>query len=184
MRPAGGDPAGRFVYGSAMSTITLLVRKDDLAQTRLHETADAPLADGQVRVRIDRFALTSNNITYAAFGDAMNYWQFFPTTETGWGIVPVWGFAVVVQSSCPGVAPGERLYGYWPMADQAVLQPQRLTPAGFADGAAHRTTFAAMSMPSTRPTAKTPRPCCGRSSPPRGWSTTSWPTTHSSEPTR
>jgi hypothetical protein len=138
MRPAGVEPAGRFVYGSAMSTTTLLVRKDDLAQTRLHETADAPLADGQVRVRIDRFALTSNNITYAAFGDAMNYWQFFPTTETGWGIVPVWGFAVVVQSSCPGVAPGERLYGYWPMADQAVLQPQRLTPAGFADGAAHR----------------------------------------------
>ena len=39
---------------------------------------DTPLAEGEVRVRIEHFAYTSNNITYAAFGDAMNYWQFFP----------------------------------------------------------------------------------------------------------
>ncbi len=121
-----------------MSTTTLLVRKDRLAQARLHEAPDAPLADGQVRVRIDSFALTSNNITYAAFGNAMNYWQFFPTAKVGWGVVPVWGFGVVVQSLHPGVAEGERLYGYWPMADHAVLQPARLTAAGFADAAPHR----------------------------------------------
>ena len=121
-----------------MSTTTLFVRKDRLAQTRLHETADSPLPEGSVRVRIDSFALTSNNITYAAFGDAMSYWQFFPTAEEDWGVVPVWGFAVVVQSTHPGVAVGERLYGYWPMADQAVLQPARLTAAGFADATPHR----------------------------------------------
>ncbi len=121
-----------------MSTTTLLVRKDSLAQTRLHEAPDLPLAAGEVRCRIDRFALTSNNITYAAFGDAMNYWQFFPTAQDGWGVVPVWGFATVVQSLHPGVAVGERLYGYWPMADHAVLQPARLTAAGFNDAAPHR----------------------------------------------
>lgn len=119
-------------------TTSLLVRKDRLPETRLHTAADAPLADGQVRVHIDAFALTSNNITYAAFGDAMSYWQFFPTGEEGWGIVPVWGFGRVVQSLHPGVAAGERLYGYWPMADSAVLQPDRLSEAGFTDAAAHR----------------------------------------------
>jgi hypothetical protein len=36
------------------------------------------------------------------------------------------------------VAVGERLYGYWPMASHAVLQPTRLSPAGFSDGAPHR----------------------------------------------
>jgi hypothetical protein len=121
-----------------MSTTTLLVRKDALADTRLATTEDTPLAPGQVRVRVDTFALTSNNITYAAFGDSMNYWQFFPTGEEGWGIVPVWGFGSVVQSLHPGVAVGERLYGYWPMANQAVLTPQKLSPAGFAEGAEHR----------------------------------------------
>ena len=121
-----------------MSTITLLVRKDRLDETRLSDAPDIPLADGHVRVSVDSFALTSNNITYAAFGDAMNYWQFFPTAEEGWGVVPVWGFATVVQSLHPGVAVGERLYGYWPMADQAVLEPARLTEAGFSDAASHR----------------------------------------------
>jgi hypothetical protein len=119
-------------------TTTLLVRQDQLGTTRIATRDAAPLAEGQVRVRVDAFALTSNNITYAAFGDAMNYWQFFPTGEAGWGIVPVWGFGTVVQSLHPGVAVGERLYGYWPMADEAVLQPDRLSPSGFSDAAPHR----------------------------------------------
>jgi hypothetical protein len=121
-----------------MSNTTLLVRKDRLAETRLHTTDAAPLAEGQVRVHVDSFALTSNNITYAAFGEAMDYWQFFPTGEDGWGIVPVWGFGTVVQSLHPGVAVGERLYGYYPMASETVLTPARLNASGFADGAEHR----------------------------------------------
>lgn len=125
-----------------MRTTTLLVRKDQLPTTRLRTDLDVALMDGQVRVRIDQFALTSNNITYAAFGDAMNYWQFFPVAPdpdgTAWGCIPVWGFGEVVQSLKPGVAEGERLYGYWPMASHTVLQPTRLSPAGFSDGASHR----------------------------------------------
>src|SRR5687768_1495 len=104
-----------------MTTTTLLVKLDQLGTTRIATGDAVPLADGQIRTRVDSFALTSNNITYAAFGDAMNYWQFFPTGEDGWGIVPVWGFATVMQSLHPGVAVGERLYGYWPMASEAVL---------------------------------------------------------------
>jgi len=121
-----------------MSTTDLLIRKDDLSSTRLRTAEDQRLADGQIRVRIDSFALTSNNITYAAFGDAMNYWQFYPTGEEGWGTIPVWGFAVVVHSLHPGVATGERLYGYFPMASSAVLTPERLSPERFTDGTAHR----------------------------------------------
>ena len=101
---------------AAMTTTTLLVRRDRLAETRLRTAEDTPLARGQVRVALDLLALTANNITYAAFGEAMDYWRFFPSGEEGWGIVPVWGFGRVVQSSHPGVAIGERLYGYWPLA--------------------------------------------------------------------
>lgn len=121
-----------------MTTHTLLVRQDQLGTTRIVAAEPAPLAAGQIRVRVDRFALTSNNITYGAFGDSMDYWQFFPTGQAGWGIVPVWGFATVVQSLHPGVAVGERLYGYWPMASEAVLQPDKLSPSGFREAAAHR----------------------------------------------
>ncbi|WP_431126792.1 DUF2855 family protein [Variovorax paradoxus] len=127
-----------------MSTTSLLIRKAQLPTTRLHTASDEPLADGQVRVRIDSFALTSNNITYAAFGDAMSYWQFFPSGEEGWGSIPVWGFGSVVQSLHPGVAVGERLYGYWPMSSSAVLSPDRLTSARFTDAAAHRAALPAV----------------------------------------
>ncbi len=115
-----------------------LVRRDDLAQIRVDRfDTHAPLAAGEVRFRIDHFAFTANNITYAVFGDAMHYWQFFPALA-GWGCVPVWGFASVQESRCDGIAPGERLYGYWPMASHAVLQPGPVGPRGFSDAAAHR----------------------------------------------
>eukprot|EP01042_Synura_sphagnicola_P017408 gene17408-21992_t len=102
-----------------MSTTTLLVRQDQLATTRLLTTDDTPLAEGQVRVRVDSFALTANNITYAALGDMLNYWQFFPTGEAGWGIVPVWGFGTVVQSLLPPLFVTSRLYDDLPAARQA-----------------------------------------------------------------
>jgi hypothetical protein len=131
-----------------MTTLQFQVRKDQLATTRLVERADDALADGQVRVRVAHFAYTANNITYAAFGDAMNYWGFFPVPPdadgVAWGCIPVWGFADVVQSSHPGVAVGERLYGYWPMASHAVLQPVKLSVQGFADGAPHRASLHAV----------------------------------------
>lgn len=124
-----------------MNTIDFLVRKDQLATVELRSAPEQPLHEGEVRVRIDRFALTSNNITYAAFGEAMNYWAFFPVEgldDAGWGRIPVWGFGTVVQSLHAGVAVGERLYGYFPMSSSVVLQPARLSPAGFSEGAAHR----------------------------------------------
>ena len=121
-----------------MNTSEFQVRKDQLACTQWRERPDAPLADGQVRVQIDRFALTSNNITYAAFGDAMNYWRFFPTGEDGWGSIPVWGFGTVVASTHAGVPVGERVYGYFPMASSVVLTPVRVNPGSWSDGAPHR----------------------------------------------
>jgi hypothetical protein len=121
-----------------MSTTTLLVRQSQLAETAVGTTADAALQDGQIRVQVDRFALTANNITYAAMGDMLQYWQFFPSGEAGWGIIPVWGFGTVQASRHPDIPVGEHLYGYWPMATHAVLAPQRVNAAGFSDGAAHR----------------------------------------------
>ena len=124
-----------------MTTIDFLVRKDQLASTELRSTHELPLRDGEVRLRIDKFALTSNNITYASFGEAMNYWSFFPHQglgEPGWGRIPVWGFATVIESRHPGLAAGEKFYGYYPMSSSVVLAPTRLSNAGFADGAAHR----------------------------------------------
>ena len=50
------------------------VRRDDFRATRVVEGAEGI-------VRIDRFALTANNVTYAVMGDALSYWQFFAASE-------------------------------------------------------------------------------------------------------
>lgn len=127
-----------------MSTQTFVVRKDRLQSSELRSLPAAPLAEGQVRVRIDSFALTSNNITYAAFGEAMNYWRFFPVigedgaADTAWGCIPVWGFGTVAESRHPDIAVGERLYGYFPMGSGVDLTPARVSPLSFSDGAPHR----------------------------------------------
>lgn len=115
-----------------------LVKKDELTQTQIRDLPHVPLATGQVRVRVDRFALTSNNITYAAFGDAMNYWGFYPSGVDGLGIIPVWGFGTVMESTHTDVKVGERFYGYYPMASDVVLSPAKTSPRGFADSAPHR----------------------------------------------
>lgn len=124
------------------------VSRSNLRESRLVGDPDAPqarpLVDGQARLRIDSFALTSNNITYAAFGEAMKYWEFFPTGDPAWGHIPVWGFAEVVESRAEGVAVGTRCYGYWPMGRYLVVQPARVRKHGFSDGAAHRTALPAV----------------------------------------
>ena len=55
------------------------VRKSDWKTTRFVE-APAPddLAPGRVLFRVERFALTANNVTYALAGDGLGYWRFFP----------------------------------------------------------------------------------------------------------
>jgi hypothetical protein len=126
-----------------MMVLDFLVKKDELGVTRLRETPPQTIGEGQIRLRVEKFALTANNITYAAFGDAMNYWGFYPA-ESGWGQIPVWGFASVIESRCPGIEPGERFYGYYPMSNQVILQPKRLAPAGFMEGAEHRATLHAV----------------------------------------
>jgi Protein of unknown function (DUF2855) len=115
-----------------------LVQRSDLSQTRIDTLdASAPPAAGQVRLRVEHFAFTANNITYAVFGDSMHYWRFFPAAD-GWGCIPVWGFAAVEASACDGIAEGERFYGYWPMATHAVVQPAAVSAHGFTDASAHR----------------------------------------------
>lgn len=122
------------------------VDRSDLHHVRVVDEPPAPLADGDARLRIDGFALSSNNITYAVFGDAMQYWQFFPAAtgadETAWGRVPVWGFAEVEESRCDDVVVGERLYGYFPMSSHLTVTPGKVDERGFRDNAPHRAPMA------------------------------------------
>jgi Protein of unknown function (DUF2855) len=117
--------------------VDFLVAKDDLHRCRVAEADPPAPADGQALLAVDLFGLSANNITYAMFGEAMSYWDFFPA-EDGWGRVPVWGFADVVDSRAPGVEEGTRIYGYLPPSTELLVEPARTDARGFVDASAHR----------------------------------------------
>jgi hypothetical protein len=142
---------------TAAPALDFVVRRDDLRQCEFLPAAgpDAiELAEGQVLLAIDQFGFTSNNITYAAFGDAMQYWAFFPAPD-GWGRIPVWGFADVHRSAHGDVAEGERIFGYLPMSTYLVVQPEQVNQTGFVDGSPHRAALPGAYQQYTRVTADT-----------------------------
>jgi hypothetical protein len=108
--------------------------------TRIVEEPVPDVTTGQVLLRIDRFGLSANNVTYAVTGDQLGYWGFFPAEE-GWGRIPVWGFAEVEAGDVPGLETGTRLFGYFPMATHLVVQPSRVSERGFVDTTSHRATL-------------------------------------------
>lgn len=118
-------------------TQTVQVKRGALGETRIAEYPDAPLGDGEVRLKVESFSVTANNVTYAVAGDAFGYWNFFPG-EGDWGVVPMWGHAVVTESRYPEIAVGERVYGYLPMGDSLDVLPTGVSAGGFTDAAAHR----------------------------------------------
>ena len=119
------------------TNVVMEVDRSAIGSTRLIDVPMPTLADAQVRMRVDRFAITANNVTYAGFGDLLGYWDFFPTGDAGWGRVPAVGWAEVVESRVDGIAPGARYFGWFPMAAYVDLTATP-TSDGFRDDGPHR----------------------------------------------
>jgi hypothetical protein len=123
-----------------MKSTDFVVARNELQQCKViaSELPDADaLPPDALLVKVDRFAFTANNITYAVMGDELKYWHLFPA-PTGFGNVPVWGFGDVIASTHPNVAVGERLFGYFPMASHLVIEAADVSRRGLRDAAAHR----------------------------------------------
>jgi hypothetical protein len=124
------------------------VNKSNLAKTRIvpYDIHQA-LAENEVILKVDKFALTANNITYGIAGDSLGYWRFFPSQEllgdnTGvasqWGRLPVMGFADVIASANNQIQIGERVWGFMPMATHVKILAGRIHDGGFSDISPYR----------------------------------------------
>jgi len=121
-----------------MTTINeLWINRENYRDTRA-VTREAPsLAEGEVLMKIEKFGLTSNNVSYAVSGDVIGYWGYYPA-EDNWGKVPVWGFAEVIESRNGEVDVGERVWGFLPMASHVIMKPGKVTDRQWFDVATHR----------------------------------------------
>jgi hypothetical protein len=113
------------------------VDRQDLRQ-RTSVPVSTRAEEGEAIARVDGFAFTANNVTYAVFGEMMGYWRFFPATDAARGVIPVWGFGTITESRAEGLREGDRFYGYWPSATHARLRPGEVKPHGFSDTSPHR----------------------------------------------
>jgi len=102
----------------------------------MHTNEPVVLAPGEVRLTLDRFALTSNNISYALSGDFLDYWGFFPT-EIGWGRLPAMGYGIASESANPDIAVGGRYFGFFPVGIEHIVHAQT-SSGGFIDVGTHR----------------------------------------------
>jgi hypothetical protein len=117
----------------------LLIDKNDIRKAAISaESNQKPLSEGQILVRIDKLALTSNNITYAILGKPYKYWEFFPSGQEGKGKLPAWGFSEVVKSNHENIFVGERIYGYFPTASELVIQVGGVNKFSLLDASPHR----------------------------------------------
>ncbi len=118
------------------------VNRQDLRETRTVEQPAVELIDGQIRLTIERFAFTTNNVTYAVAGDMLDYWGFFPA-DAPFGHIPAMGLATITESANAAIAVGGRYFGFYPMAAEAVITASG-DSTSFRDVGAHRANHAAV----------------------------------------
>jgi hypothetical protein len=112
----------------------LLVDRGDLTEHEVRRAELPALEPGQARLAVERFGITAVTATYALFGDSpMRFFDVFPAPE-GFGRVPVWGFARVVESRADGIAEGSRFFGFLPMSTHHTVTPEAVR-GGFVDTA-------------------------------------------------
>jgi len=123
---------------SNLGNRVLEIRRSSIGDAEVHDEPIEELADGQIRLGIDRFAVTANNVSYAGAGDLLGYWDFFPSSDPStWGRVPAVGYAEIVESCNADLPVGGRYHGWFPMAD-TVTFTATATRDGFRDDGDHR----------------------------------------------
>lgn len=123
---------------SAINATVFEVDKHNLQNSRhIITNIDTQLKKNEVVLKIDKFALTANNISYAIAGDTLQYWNFFPA-DADWGRIPAMGYSEVVLSNCEQIAVGERIWGFVPMASHVKVLAGNVSESGFYDISEHR----------------------------------------------
>ena len=121
-----------------MATKQLILTTGKIHECEYITVRREQLKKGQIRLHIEKVALSGNNLSYASSSRA--YGDFFPVpTREGKRRCPAWGFGTVIESKRYGISNGQRFYGYLPLgSSELVLEPTSISTLGFADESIHR----------------------------------------------
>ena len=116
---------------------TFVVNKEKLHQAIYIEENITPLLENEVLFKIEKFYLSSNNITYGVTGNKLKYWDFFPQKDN-YGAIPVWAYLSVIKSKSKIIKEGEQFFGLAPMGNRFKVKSGNYAPHGFSDISQHR----------------------------------------------
>ncbi len=112
-----------------------IVHRRDITRSDFLSVAPVSPEPGEILLKIEKFGLTSNNVTYAALGDSLPYFKFFPIADNPraeeWACPPVWGIGQIVASATPDLQEGAYVYGFFPAANYITIKPTAVTTSGF-----------------------------------------------------
>lgn len=137
-----GYSADKNTMANIETITTLEVGRNNWSETRVvEESLDNALKPNEVLFKVERLALTANNISYASAGDSLGYWGFFPA-DAGWGRIPAMGWGEVIATQHAEVSVGERFWGWFPFSTHLKVLAGNVGYSGFSDLSEHRAEFA------------------------------------------
>jgi hypothetical protein len=109
------------------SNILRIVSKDNSSEQvflDLDPSTLPSLKPSSVRIQTQFIGLSATSIAYCALGDQIGWWNSFAVPEQApseyqdgrWGVAPVWGYAIVLQSTISSLKEGAWLWGHMPTA--------------------------------------------------------------------
>ncbi|NND67238.1 MAG: DUF2855 family protein [Halioglobus sp.] len=120
--------------GGSAKRVMIATRREDMPDTVVLRDELPALEAGEIRMRVDKVGLSSNNLFYAQMGDApfLKFFAVYPLSEdhADLAIVPAWGLATVIESANPDFAVGEQFRGLLHMTNVVQMKARR-TPEGF-----------------------------------------------------
>ncbi|KAJ3256137.1 hypothetical protein HK103_005706 [Boothiomyces macroporosus] len=105
-----------------IATTSFTINKNDIKATAITKHSISDIPSNAILIQIDRFGFSSNNVTYALFGKAMQYFDFFEAGN-GYAHLPIWGVGTIIKSNNDQLKEGEKVYGYFPTASHIILEP-------------------------------------------------------------
>lgn len=104
-----------------------VVDKSDYTKQQIVSLPEAdvlPCLQDFIRVRSRILSLTTNNFSYARFGEELGWYSVWPTPRslpapyndaTRYGRIAAWGYGEVIESAHDDVPVGTKLFGYLPI---------------------------------------------------------------------
>lgn len=101
-------------------------------ETAVLEDELPPLQAGEIRLRVDKVGLTTNNVFYAQMGDApfLKFFSVYPLAQDSYVNVPAWGIATIIASNNIDFKTGERFRGFLHITNVVQMKAKK-TSEGF-----------------------------------------------------